>query len=215
MEELIKRRNPRANIEKFPVDFTELDFNEKEEILENSDLIIVTTDSPACQFAVNEVAYELGVPALFVGCYERASAGEIIYVLPRITNSCYDCIAGFRREYAGETKLKERRRAYSNEDPDKVPAQPGLAVDISLVVAIASGYALAILEPGSTRSVLLNPEENIVLIHSGNAPTGEFADMFDRPFETRQIGFPEDPVCPVCHKEEYIKSLRRHDYGQN
>lgn len=197
IRDLILYRNPKAVIETFEEDFLKLTFDDQVERLRGSDLVIASTDSNATQFMVNDVCHYLGVPSLYVGCYERACAGEIVFVIPGKT-PCFNCIMEFRQSTLGEIKIEERRMPYSNEDSSGLRAEPGLAIDIGCVVNTAAAYALAIMEPDSSRNVILDTERNLILIHSGNQPQGRHAEIFGMPFDLVFCKVRRDEACEVC-----------------
>jgi hypothetical protein len=98
VRDLILRRNPKAKVEAFEEDFLQLDGEEQVALLGGSDLVIASTDSNAAQFLVNEICHELSIPSLFAGCYERACAGEILFVIPGKT-PCFNCFMEFRQSH--------------------------------------------------------------------------------------------------------------------
>jgi len=200
LRDLILYRNPKAVIETFEEDFLKLTFDDQVERLRGSNLVIASTDSNAAQFMVNDVCRYLGIPSLYVGCYERACAGEIVFVIPSKT-PCFNCIMEFRQSTLGEINIKERRMPYTNEDPSGLKAEPGLAIDIGYVTTVAASYALAVLEPDSSRNVLLDPERNLILVHSGNQPHKKYAEIFRMPFDLVFCKVRRDEACEVCGKE--------------
>jgi molybdopterin/thiamine biosynthesis adenylyltransferase len=89
LRDIILARNPQAEVEVFADDFLKIPPEAQEQILRGSDLVIAATDQMACQFCLNERCLDLGLPSLYVGCYTRAMAGELIYVIPGVT-PCYN-----------------------------------------------------------------------------------------------------------------------------
>jgi len=79
---MILRRNPQAAIQTFEENFLDLSWQWADGAITGSDLVIATTDSTAAQFMANELCHSLQIPSLYVGCYERACAGEILFVKP-------------------------------------------------------------------------------------------------------------------------------------
>jgi hypothetical protein len=197
VRDLILRRNPRAKVQALQEDFLELSGAGQATCLQGSDLLIASTDSNAVQFLVNEVCHELRIPSLYVGCYERACAGEILFVIPGKT-PCFNCFMEFRQASLKGIKKKERRIPYTDEEASDLKAEPGLAIDISYVVSIASAYALALLLPDSGRTSLLDPERNLILVHSGSPPQGKYKEIFRMPFDLLLAKVKRDKECPVC-----------------
>lgn len=199
IKDMILRRNPDASIRTFEDDLLDLAWPDQLERLRNLDLVITSTDSQVAQFMVNELCCTLQIPSIYVGCYERACAGEILFVVPGRT-ACFNCFMEFRQSYLSELKKNEKRIPYSNEESSKFKAEPGLAVDIAYMVSIASSYALALLLPDSDRGQLLDMERNLVLAHTGNVPKGKYKEIFHSPFDYLLARVKRDNECPVCQK---------------
>jgi len=199
VKDMILRRNPQAAIQTFEENLLDLSWHEQMERLQGSDLVISTTDSTAAQFMANELCHSLQIPSLYVGCYERACAGEILFVKPGQT-ACFNCFMEFRQSYLSELKKKEQRIPYSDEQPSELKAEPGLAIDIAYIVAIASAYALALLLPDSNRNSLLDFERNLTLVHSGSPPLGRYSEIFHQPFDFLLARVKRDDACPICQK---------------
>ncbi len=197
VRDLILNRNPQAVIQTCEDDFLALPWPEQAERLAGADLVIASTDSTPVQFMVNEVCHHLQIPSLYVGCYERACAGEVLFVVPGKT-ACFNCFMEFRQSSLAELKRKEHRIPYSDEDPSEFKGEPGLAIDIAYVVAVASALALALLLPDSGRSKILDYERNLTLVHSGSLPQGRYAEIFRMPFDLIEARVKRDQECPVC-----------------
>lgn len=197
VKDTILRRNPGAEVQTFEEDFLKLTWDEQVARIKGSDLVIAGADSNAAEFMINEVCHSLGIPSLHAGCYERACAGEILFVIPGKT-PCFNCFMEFRQSNLKEAKKKERRIPYSDEDPDSFKGEPGLAIDISYIVSIASAYALAILVQDSERRSLLDLQRNLILVHSGNPPKGNYKEIFRMPFDLLLAKVKRDEKCLVC-----------------
>lgn len=197
VKDMILRRNPNASIQTFEDDLLDLAWPDQLERLRNADLAIATTDSTAAQFMVNELCAALQIPSIYVGCYERACAGEILFVVPGKT-ACFNCFMEFRQSYLSDLKKKERRIPYSDNQSLEFKAEPGLAVDIAHIVSVASAYALALLLPDSARGNLPDMERNLILMHTGNIPQGKYSEIFHAPFDYLLARVKRDHECPVC-----------------
>jgi len=197
VRDLILHRNGDAKVRTFEDDFLTLTWGEQVERLRDSDLVIASTDSTAVQFMVNEICHRLQIPTLFIGCYERACAGEVLFVIPGQT-ACFNCFMEFRQFNLAELKKKERQIPYSDGTMSEFHGEPGLAVDIAYVVAVASAYALALLLPDSSRRSLLDIERNLALVHSGSVPQGQYNEIFRMPFDFLLAHVNRDEVCQVC-----------------
>lgn len=199
VRDLITRRNPNASSRTFQADFLELSREEQVACIKQSDLAIASTDSTVVQFLVNEICHELRLPSLYVGCYERACSGEILFVIPGKT-ACFNCFMEFRQTYLQGIKKKEKRIPYTDDDPAEFKGEPGLAIDIAYAVAVTSAYALALLLPDSKRGALLDPERNLILVHSGSQPQGKYKEIFKMPFDLLSAKVRRDEECPVCQR---------------
>ncbi len=199
VKDMILHRNPQAAIQTFEENLLDLSWHEQMERLQGSDLVIATTDSTAAQFVTNELCHSLQIPSLYVGCYERACAGEVLFVKPGQT-ACFNCFMEFRQSYLSELKKKEQRIPYSDEQPSELKSEPGLAIDIAYIVAIASAYALALLLPDSNRNSLLDLERNLALVHAGSPPLGRYSEIFHQPFDFLLARVKRDDACPICQK---------------
>jgi hypothetical protein len=199
VRDMILRRNPHALTRTFEENLLDLAWHEQLERLQNSDLVIATTDSTAAQFMVNELCYSLQIPSIYVGCYERACSGEILFVVPGKT-ACFNCFMEFRQSYLSELKKKERRIPYSDSQAAEFKGEPGLAIDIAYIVAISSAYALALLLPDSHRNKILDFERNLALVHTGSPPQEHYAEIFHLPFDLLFARVKRDNECPVCQQ---------------
>jgi hypothetical protein len=109
-----------------------------------------------------------------------------------------NCLLEFRSKALDRIKKRELRIPYSDEEPDGFKAEPGLAADIGYVTAISSAFALALLEPESSRGTLLDPAKNLVLVHAGTRPQGEYAEIFKMPFDYLLGSTRRDGSCELC-----------------
>jgi molybdopterin/thiamine biosynthesis adenylyltransferase len=199
VRDLILRRNARATVQTFEEDFLALSWGEQVARLEGADLVIAATDSTPAQFMLNELCHSMNIASLYVGCYERACAGEVLFVIPGKT-PCFNCFMEFRQTSLPELKKNEQRIPYSDEATVELQGEPGLTIDIAYVVAIASSYSLALLLPDSGRRSLLDIERNLTLVHSGTVPQGQYSEIFHMPFDLLLAHVKRDASCPVCQK---------------
>ncbi len=212
MKEKILNRNPKARVESYEEDICNLDEEDLEELVGGSDLILATTDYSPAQFRANIVSVKTGIPAVFVGCYDRACGGEIIFSIPESSSlssvygrtACYECVVGFRKKAFKPLPEDGRSVPYSEvEDPAQMKAEPGLAIDISYVTATAMPYVLALLDPTSSRRALVDRERNLIFVGSGNVPEWEFRQPFDYFSGKTSI----NPNCPSCGTEEKFMAM--------
>jgi molybdopterin/thiamine biosynthesis adenylyltransferase len=197
VRDLILARNPQAQAETFEEDFLELSFEAQAKRFNGADLVIAATDSNDCQFMVNEVSLHLRVPSLYVGCYSRAQAGEVVYVIPGET-PCFRCLMEFRVQARAELNSRERRQAYRDRRDGGFKAEPGLAIDIGYMTSVAASFALALLAPDPERQALLDSERNLVMFHAGSEPGERYAGLFTMPFDYVRARTKRDRACEAC-----------------
>ncbi len=192
VSELLRRRTAQA--QGHDVDLSTID--DLESLVDPSDLLIATTDSPEVQFRLNEASVKTGTPGIFVGAYEQATAGEVIVVRPG--GPCFFCSVGFRADIGPDLTPKERRQAYADANSRQLNAEPGLGTDISYLSSVAASFALAILDPTGRRDVLTEPNRQFTLVHGGSRPSGQHADLFDKPFDLVSARVVRKTPCEIC-----------------
>jgi molybdopterin/thiamine biosynthesis adenylyltransferase len=197
VKDLILARNPQVRVQTFEEDFLSLTFEARAERLAGSDLVIASTDSSSCQFQVNEVCLDQKLPSLYVGCYARAQAGEVVYVIPGLT-PCFNCLLEFRAEARSEIISREQSLPYRDDDDTGFQGEPGLAIDIGYVTSVAAGFALSMLAPESERRTLLDPVRNLVMFHAGSQPEKKYAGLFTMPFDYVRARVKRKEPCEVC-----------------
>jgi ThiF family len=127
------------------------------------DLLVVATDSFACESLVNDYSLREGVPAVYGGCWGEASVGEILYVVPGKT-PCYECYAGFRRQAA---EIPPDARKYTDPDFDgtKLPGQAGLWANILVITGVMFQVVLGLADPESERRQLIDLDHTLFLLN--------------------------------------------------
>jgi molybdopterin/thiamine biosynthesis adenylyltransferase len=137
---IVRRINPDARIICLPVNFLEMTDEEVDSQLGQTDLFIFATDRFAAQARGNEVALRLHKPAIWIGLYAAAGAGEIVWWAPHI-DACFRCLLSKR--YAAHAKAAETGQALD-------PASDGCTIfDVSLLDSIAGMLAIGLLTRGS------------------------------------------------------------------
>jgi len=135
----IRRVNPEARVLYFGLDSTRLSDEEADAILGDCDLLVAATDKLAAQEWVNRFALRKGICALFLGIYEQAGAGEIIFWRPGLP--CYRCLL--------ERRFRNHEQA-AKEGFDLDPPSTGVTIfDIGIVDNIGGQIALGLLAAGS------------------------------------------------------------------
>ena len=154
----IETINPSAKVEAVEEKFTCLGVK--------PDLLVVATDSFACESLVNDYSLREGVPTVYGGCWGEASVGEILYVVPGKT-PCYECYAGFRRQAA---EIPPDTRKYTDPDFDatKLPGQAGLWANILVITGVMFQVVLGLVDPESDRRQLIDCEHTLFLVNVSN-----------------------------------------------
>ena len=124
-------------------DFCELSPDEIEQYLGQSDLLIFGTDSFPAQARGNREALGLNKAAIWLGLYQGARAGEIVYWVPGVTPACYRCICSAR--YRAYTSVP----APQHRSPLPISSNGGTIFDLHLLDSIAGQIAVGILTRGS------------------------------------------------------------------
>lgn len=178
-------------------DVTALADDDLDALVQGSDLLVATMDSPQAQFLVNEAAVRNRVPAIFAGAFERACGGEIVIVRPGGGPCLFDAV-GFRAELSDGIQLQQRRQAYQDADQNRLDAEPGLGADIGYLAAMTAAFALAVLDPTGSRADLLDDGHAFTLAHGGSRPRDAYAELFRAPFDLVHARIVRDEPCPVC-----------------
>ncbi len=194
VRDLILEKNPYAQIETF-------DFNVMDDpvllrqIITDSDLVFVATDTEASKFRINAVCLEEKVPAIYGGVYERAFGGDVIRVIPGET-PCYDCVMGTLGKTFEDLPRQSVIDYSSVTDSTDFKAEPGLSIDVNFLVLIQAKMAILTLLRG-TDSRLEDFRYNFVLW--GNKSEW----IFKQPLQCRfaKIDIRED--CVTCQRGRY------------
>jgi len=170
-------------------------FGKFQDLEERPDLIIAATDSFACEAEVNSYALQAEVPAIYCGCWGEASVGEILYVVPGKT-ACYQCYAGFRRSTVEVPEIAADPKKYTDPDFDatKFPGQAGLWANILMVAGLSFQIALALLDPESDRTALVDHEHTLLLFN---------VSKYSSPLQPLAVTFGKvKRGCAVCDESE-------------
>jgi molybdopterin/thiamine biosynthesis adenylyltransferase len=176
----LMRRNPALEVVTVADDFLDIDREGVEELLAGSDLALGLTDHMGAQHRLNDIAYALGVPALYAAAYERAWAGEVIYVVPAWNTPCLRCVLGVLSGRSTDLRPAGAIDYSSEADPYRLRAEPGLGIDIGFIVNVAARTAveLLLLSAGRDEGVeIINPDMTMLLW------SNRLGDRNDLPFE--------------------------------
>lgn len=138
----LKRVNRKLRITVLKREVAALDNHSWQQRISEAQLVIAATDDNHAQQRLNHLSYFLGRPALFVGLYEGAAGGEVVFTTPG--SPCWSCATGGVRESLGELGHQPR----TDYGTGRMYAVPGLLTDIHHLTAAAAKIALALLHPG-------------------------------------------------------------------
>lgn len=138
--DMLQRINPQIVARPLPIDFTALSDHKVESLFGETDLFVFATDSFAAQARGNEIALRLGKPAVWIGLYGGAAAGEIVFWHPGIP-ACFRCLCAKRYEIQ-----QQARQTGNSADPTSDGAT---ILDVQLVDAIAGQICLGLLTCGA------------------------------------------------------------------
>lgn len=164
VERLIHQVNPGAAVSIRQEDFRSRVRQGFDAQKERVSLLVGATDSFECQSLVNLVSLESGVPSLYVGCWNAATVGEIVYVIPGRT-ACYQCFARFRRKKGRAGNVDPRKYTDPDFDGTKQPADGGLWANILIYCGFAFHVALALLGASQLSSVLLDDRAPVFFVN--------------------------------------------------
>jgi len=186
--------NPDVNITKI-IDDCEEAHGSMGDSLSESDLFIVSTDTPDSRMFMNYLSVDLGIPSVHISLHERARSGSVFRIVPGITG-CRSCIGDGR--WGGEFIPGTVDYSEAMDERD-ILYQPGLDSDISLVTMLGVRMAIStIIEPKAetaagigTNYFLWNgyPEKDSAMLTLGNG-----------------LGIPRNEQCDVCGKK-YKKNI--------
>lgn len=193
--EFALRHNPTLEVDVYPFDpFAPEAESEIGLIVAGADLIVAATDKVGVQLSINAAAWEMGIPAVFGGCYESAKGGEVLFTLPGEGTPCLACLrSGLAApEQPGVFDYSTARNA------EDFQGEPGFAAAVDLVTNVEAQIALGVLlrGTGSQLASFIDPHMNFLLI-GGLLGAGFY--RFKRPFHIfwQPLAGPR-PGCPVC-----------------
>lgn len=120
--------NPAAEVKAINRDVMKVDADCLDEVVKESDCVVVGTDNNRSRFRVNDTAFKAGKPIYFGRAYTRACGGDVIQVLPDRHTPCYACHVMGRVVDEEISSTRDAKRTSYADRP--VPIEPGLSVDI-------------------------------------------------------------------------------------
>lgn len=148
-------------------------------------LAIGGADNREGDLYANDIAMQVGMPFMSIGCWERAFAGEIFYCLPSGMPNYRDFM-----EVSGHmsARVSQNRRFYTTEtELKKVTFEPGISADIDFVSIIAVKLALDLLNRDNehyTQRLMPHLTQYTLVCNTNSTKVGgEMAEIFSYPLQ--------------------------------
>jgi len=156
-----------------------------DEFCDKDTIVIGGADNRQGDLYANQIAKEVGMPLMSIGCWERAFAGEIFYCLPEGMPDYSDFMYALG-DVSG--RVNQNRKFYTNEEElEKASFEPGISVDIDFVTVIATKLAIDILNrynPNYTQRLLGHLSQYTLVCNTNNPKVGgENAEIFSYPLQ--------------------------------
>lgn len=156
-----------------------------DEFCDTDTIVIGGADNRQGDLYANQIAKEVGMPLMSIGCWERAFAGEIFYCLPEGMPDYSDFMYALG-DVSG--RVNQNRKFYTNEEElEKASFEPGISVDIDFVTVIATKLAIDILNrdnPNYTKRLLGHLSQYTLVCNTNNPKLGgENAEIFSYPLQ--------------------------------
>lgn len=188
----VKRVNPNACVKVFKGKVQDAPGWLFEGIPENGGIVIATGDNRACDAEANRIAERLSLPFLSVGCWTRATCGEVFTWMPSSGLPTYgEAFDGLITE---ETNAGHRAYFGSESEAGTVRFEPGIYSDITFVTDIGVKLALDMMNIGNENYTtrVYDHLTNYTLICNTNSEKlgGRHAALFPHPLRitTRRDG---------------------------
>lgn len=187
--DLIKLRNPKANVEVFVGRI-----EQKMDLLDNLDILVVGVDGEQSKYIINEVCLKKNLTAVYAGVYERGEGGDVVVIHP-FDGPCYACWASELREGLVITQKANQELDYGMiGEGGTLEAEPGLWLHVVKVAAIQSDLVLNELLRGSSISEKM-PGNTLVI---ANNSLEIFEGQVNPPHTSVWLNIERDPQCLVC-----------------
>jgi len=185
LKEKILQINPAAQVITQNVMIQEVSLEVIGSFCNKETIVIGGADNREGDLYANQLAQEIGMPLMSVGCWERAFAGEIFYCLPEGMPTYTDLVHAI-----GDisNRVNQNRRFYTNEeDLAKSLFEPGISVDIDFITIIAVKLAIDLLNrdnPAYTPRLIGHLSQYTLICNTNNPKIGgESAEIFSYPLQ--------------------------------
>lgn len=132
VSDMVRNKNPYADITTLEKDITKMSESDKEKYLRDTDLVICCTDGRESKLIINRFCIEHNLVCLYGGAFRRAYGGQVLRVIPHQT-MCYQCYISNMPNIAQDNEISNPRQAarVAYSDIPNIPIEPGLSVDIA------------------------------------------------------------------------------------
>ena len=193
LKERILQINPYAKVVTKNMIIQDVPISELVEFCDKNTIAIGGADNREGDLYANNLAQQIEMPFMSIGCWERAFAGEIFYCLPHSMPNYKDFV-----EVSGvlSGRVNQNKQFYTTEeDLKKATFEPGISADINFVTIIAVKMALDILNIGNenyTQRLLPHLTQYTLVCNTNNTKIGgETAEIFSYPLQvTTSINIP-------------------------
>jgi molybdopterin/thiamine biosynthesis adenylyltransferase len=188
--ELIKRRNPEAQVE------TRIGrIEENMDALDGLDMLVVGVDGEGPKYVINQACLDRNLAAVYAGVYERGEGGDVVIIRP-YQGPCYACWAAALRDDLALTKKDAAAELdYGMIGPEgTLEAEPGLWLHVVRVAAIQADITLNELLR-ETEIYRAMPGNTVVLANTAlEIIDGEISPPYTAVWATVE----RNPHCLVC-----------------
>ena len=185
LRDRILQINPYAEVHTFNMPIQDVPLAELTAFCNPDTIVIGGADNRAGDLYGNQIAQQVGMPFMSIGCWERAFAGEIFYCLPTGMPT-YDDFVEVTGVMSG--RVTQNRRFYTTEeDLKRVSFEPGISVDIDFVTVIAMKLAIDLLNrdnPSYTQRLLPHLTQYTLICNTNDPKVGgDMAEIFSYPLQ--------------------------------
>jgi molybdopterin/thiamine biosynthesis adenylyltransferase len=191
VKEKLEAINPEAQVEALNFDVL-ADSDRLRALIAEYDLVLACTGHPQINHVTNQLALEVGTPAVYAGVFPRGVGGYVLQVSPEQETACFNCLFSLTKEgYPTDSdQLLQQTAQQYGLNAQELHAQQGLYVDIGFVALLQAKAAIVTLLRGSNHEAGEWPG-NLILWNAR-----------DLTLERGHLARRED--CSVCNPEGWL-----------
>ena len=158
--DILKNKNPYANIITHESDITKLQVDFCNSLFKDVDLVICGTDNRASKQFINGKCIEFNKVCIYGGAFRRAYGGQVLRIIPYET-LCYECFISMYSKYADDNEVSRQSQidnlwAYDDGTFANITVEPGLSTDILPISTLMTKLAILELLRGQNKHILTN-----------------------------------------------------------